>query len=296
MRLRLLAFSLILALSLTAVPAHAAENGESITASPAQVRYSIDPGGKLNGSVKILNQGTVGYDFGVDSEDFSIQNEDYDKSFKLPENALDAGRWFNFPRTTFHLEPGQSVVVPFTVVVPPTASPGGHYAVLFAQTKPSTAPEVTGVITKKRVGSLFYITVNGPLQQEGSIASWQSNFWQISAPLASTLRMQNSGNVHFDSHAQVTVTDILGNKKAAIDTTLIVLPETIRRIELNWDKAPKFGLFKVSGQVEYLGKNEALKPHYVLMLSLQYFFVMFGLIVILIALAVFNRRKQHGRR
>lgn len=272
----------------------AAEQGESITASPAQQRFSVNPGGSVNGSIKILNQGTTGYEFTLSTEDFSISSEDYDKSFKLPTNALDAARWFQVGRTTYRLDPGQNVDVPFTLRVPQNATPGGHYAAVFAATK---LPEGTSsIVTQKRVGVLTYITVNGDIKNAGSIESWDAAFWQTQAPLKSAIRIKNDGNNHFDAKTRVVVTDIFGNTKSISEATNIVLPGTIRRIPVSWDGAPAFGLFKVSGTVEYLEASEALPARYVLMLGVPYFFLMLGLVSVVVVLAFRSRRKRHGRR
>jgi len=284
-----------LLLFIVLAPSAHAEEGENITASPAEQRYTLDAGGTMNGSLNIINFGTVAYDFTLGSKDFTVKDEDYQRVIRDPTSDVDAGSWFQFPRLSYHLEPGQTVTVPYVIKAPRDASPGGHYAVVLASTKPGKSADGT-IVTVKQVGVLFFLTVNGTYQEAGDLLDFDVDWWQTGAPLTAAVRMANTGNSHYDAVTQLKVTDLFGNVKYSYETSDIVLPKTVRRIMMKWDQAPPFGLFKVSGNVTFLGKTEPLKPRYVLMMSAPLFIAVVVVILILLAVALTNRRKHRGPR
>lgn len=271
-----------------------AVEGESITASPATQRSSVNAGGTISDTITIINDGTIAYDYVVGASPFSVLNEDYKQSFNLPENTTDTSKWFKFSKIRYHLDPGQRINVPYTINVPANAAPGGHYAVVFATTQPNKP--ATTVVAQKRVGTIFYLTVNGALSKKGNVETWGSQYWQNEAPLVSNLRMRNAGNVHYDTEVKLSITDMFGNVKASPAATAIVLPQTIRKIDLKWEQAPSFGLFRVGGSVQYLDKTEALPSHYVLMMSAKFFLGMVTAVMILAVIVLTRRRKHNVRR
>ena len=96
-----------------------------------------------------------------------------------------------------HLNPGEKVDVDFTINVPKSAQSGGHYAVIFAETKPSSAQSDSSVVRKKRVGMIVYAQIKGDNSVGGKVVSTTIPFLQTSLPLAASSRVENSGNVEY---------------------------------------------------------------------------------------------------
>jgi hypothetical protein len=226
---------------------------------------------------------------------YRVINEEYDPSFTYIPGATDATKWVKLSSSGGYIQAGQEVTVNYTISIPSTALPGGYYIAVFAQTNfPKAA---VGVTLNERVGQIFYMQVAGPAVNRGQIITWKSNFLQY-PPLTSELRIENSGSVHFKANIYVAVKDIFGGTKYSLSTLKVVLPQTIRLVNIPWKNSPSFGLFKLSGSVGFLGKNHILSTKYVLVMSRTVricVLVAFILIVILIIIRAIRSRKKAAK-
>jgi hypothetical protein len=266
---------------------------QGITASPPTTEINMAPGSHYSGSVDISNPGDTEYDFTASAAPFSVMGEDYQQQFTARPDLVDASKWFTFSQTRYHLKPTQHVAVQFTINVPADIAGGGYYAVVFAQADPLPGAGIRGA---KRVGMVTYMTVSGDIHQEGKIASFSVPPIQTEPPLHSELRLQNTGNVHYDSTVSVQVKDLFGNVKAQEDAQHIIMPKTIRKITLDWGNAPGFGLFRVTGTVKYLGRTENLPSRWTLMLSANAFLIIAAVLVVMGIFAYLTRRGRGNVR
>lgn len=249
----LLAFSFVM--MGTSVSAQTDDDLESITLSPVNKRYKIDAGSTQTDELTILNDGSTAYDFIVYGRPYSVSNEQYEPDFvQTPSNA-DAYKWVQFQQTKWRIEPGQTVKIPYTLRVPADATPGGHYGVIFAETQPPQASS-TSVIRKKRVGSILYATVNGTFTTGGQTLGTDIPFLQFRSPLKANTTIENTGNSDFEATLNYKVSDVFGNVKYEEQKLYAVLPQTTRKMTLEWRDSPWFGLYKVSLSSKYLDKDE----------------------------------------
>lgn len=281
------------------VPALAAPApaGSNLLATPTNVQLDLDAGSTATGTAAIVDDGTAQLDFKTSVAPYNVSGEDYNQSFFLKPQQTDVSKWITLKQTNYHLEPHQRVDMAYKVAIPAGVAPGGYYAVLLAETKPQ-AIGGTGVATTKRVGIIFYLRVNGAVDEQGNVESFKSDWWQTAPPLVADLRLGNHGNVHYLGDIKMVITDLFGKKKAEIDSTHQVLPQTIRHLQLRWEQAPTFGLFKVGGTVNIFGRQEDLPNHYVLMMAQGPFFAMLVAILVFVALVVwsFKRRRKTRKR
>jgi len=261
---------LVVAMILTATnqPSHAqtAANEERITLSPAVVRPELKSASTNKGKLTVINNGSISYTFLMYARPFSVSGEQYDPNFTKINEQTEAYQWVQFKQTEMKLKPGQRTEVEYTVSVPNSAAAGGHYAVLFAETQP---PDETGNVTrKKRVGALLYMTVDGDINRSGSLESWSAPLLQTQRPVSSTLRLKNDGNIHYQANLKVKYTNIFNKKRFELNQELLILPDSIRRIPIEWQDAPYAGIYKASGQVSYLDRTEELPVKYVILLPI----------------------------
>lgn len=289
--------ALILLVSLFVIftPAHAqsTDNRESITMSPTNSQYTTSVGGVINDKLTIVNDSKTAYDFIVYARPYSINNNQYNNpDFTTLTKSADLYAWVQLPQAKFHAEPNTTTYVNYSISVPANASPGGHYGVIFAEVQPSET-KVSGnqIIRKKRVGSIVYTTVNGAVKLSGDVGTGSIPFWQVQPPLHTTVVTKNTGNTHFTSNAVLSVHDIFGNLKYQSKKNYFVLPNTVRTIDLNWDKAPWFGFFKVSTEQTFLDKTYKSEG-YVLIMPRYLPVALILVIVIGGVYAVARRRKN----
>lgn len=277
------------------VPAHAAEaitsGNESITLSPVSTRFAVDAGKEQAGEMTIVNDGTTDYDFIVYTRPYWVSGDNYDPVFTKASEQSDAYQWVRLPQTRFHAKAGETVKVPYTIAVPQTAAPGGHYGVIFAETQPpKSEAQGNAVERKKRVGMIIYASVNGKVINDGAAVSNQADFWQLQPPMNARATAKNDGNVDFVNTVTFTVKDLFGNPKYSVTKQYPVLPHTTRTIPLQWVESPWFGLFRVEIHQKFLDTDMA-STHYVLMMP------RFLPIILLVLLLIgggyaFSRRKK----
>lgn len=237
---------------------------DSIALSPVSQRFELKAGDQAANKLTVINDGDVDAIFVVYARPYSIKNESYEPEFQKTSKSTDIFQWIEFDRTSYTLKAGEQVEIPYEFKVPVSAASGGHYAVIFVETQPE--PGVTdSVIRKKRIGSIVTATVDGELIKKGSSLETSIKFWQTAAPLIAVGRVENTGNTDFQANATITVSDLFGSVKHSEAKDYVVYPDTIRRIPVEWQNAPWFGLFKVEYKAVVLDKT-TLASQYVLML------------------------------
>jgi hypothetical protein len=270
------------------------ENAERITLSPALSRPSTaETGSVFSGSLKIINDGTVDYDFTLYARPFSVKGEQYEPNYDEVTTRTEAYQWVQFEKTKFHLKAGERVDVTYSVTVPSMATPGGHYAVLFAETQPTNGA-TESVVRKKRVGSLLYMTVSGDIKEKGSLVGVDAQGVQTKKPIRANLRVKNDGNVHYMANIRAYYQDLFGAKKFQLNQEAMVLPETVRAIPMTWESAPYFGIFKTGGTVEFLGKTEKLPQKYIVLIPKSLIVTLSGVALLAVVYLVV-KRKFHAK-
>jgi hypothetical protein len=278
---------------LTSQHVAAADTSErsSIALSPVSQRFDVKAGTSADNKITVINDGTTDLTFLVYSRPYSLQNEQYDPNFERVTPNTDVYQWIRFAQTSFTLAAGDRLDIPYTMQVPATAAPGGHYGVIFVETQPA-AGSGDSVVRKKRVGSLMLVNVDGTLINKGQLMSTKVNFWQTTPPLMASSRVQNTGNTDFQATVLLTVTDLFGSVKYRATQDYTVYPGTIRLITSQWTDAPWFGLFKAQQTVTVLGKVTA-QTNYVLLMPRWLPLTLLAAIVVGVGYEILRRKRHH---
>lgn len=259
-----LLLSTLLTFCIASGTATASVSNKVLTLTPTATHLRIDPGASASGELQVLNQGDEQYTVRVYTAPYSVRGEDYTPDFSPLPGKPKVSDWITLSASHGNITKGQTLTVRYQVRVPSGTAPGGYYAVAFVESK--NGENKAGVTINQRLGEIFYICVNGTVQENTSIRNWSSPFLQAQ-PLTASLRLQNTGGVHTTVTASLQVTDLFNHTKHKLTTQKEVLPQTVRRLPLTWQKTPPLGLFKVSGTVELQGKTQQLPTKYVLVAS-----------------------------
>lgn len=270
-------------------------NLSSITLSPAVAKPKFDTGQTISKNLTVINDGNQAYTFLVSAAPFSVKDEQYDPDYTTVNKVTKAYQWVQFSKTSFKLKPGESVKVPYTINVPSDAAPGGHYAVLFAEPQPPVGQQ-NSVTRKKRVGSLLYMTVNGDIKLSGKVDSWSTQLWQKKTPITSDLRIQNTGNTHFQADLSVSYSNIFGKKKFTLNQQALILPGTTRELPINWKNSPALGVYKVAGQAKFLGHTEQLPQKFIIYAPYWFIYTIIGLLVVIVVVTIAKRKVKKSKR
>ncbi len=241
-------------IGISGVPAGADGNPDGRT----RFSYSADPGQSIADNYLVRNTGTTVQSYTVLSTDAF---NDEAGEFALLETdvpAADIGNWVTFENGTnrlqFDLAPGQSRVVPFTVVIPAEATPGDHAGGIAASVKTPSGQ----MTLDRRLGTRMYLRVSGDIQAGLSIAglraSYVGDWWN---PFAGAMRVhytvENTGNIALASNITVSGSTWFGIPIGGSQGDGIpeLLPGGTRTYETDVPGIPSLG---------YLNANVTLNP------------------------------------
>ncbi|MDD2786401.1 MAG: hypothetical protein PHS79_05980 [Patescibacteria group bacterium] len=213
----------------------------ALTVSPVLVNQDIAPGTRANGKMLIINDGTQTQTYYVSVQSFVPIGEEGEQQY-LDENIVSGlPSWFRFAQTTYTVGPLETVEVPYSIAVPQNGEPGGHYATVFFSTNPNEASQGTSINIAAKTGILYLINVSGNVKEMADIESFRVNQNIFShLPAMMSLRIRNTGSVHFIPVGTLTVRNIFGGIVARVPTNpkkSAVLPNSIRRLDTWWTKS-----------------------------------------------------------
>jgi hypothetical protein len=153
-------------------------------------------------------------------EQFSVADYTYDYTFSEVKED-----WVKFQSTQVTLQPNKSQNVAYTITVPASATPGGHYFTLFA-----TASLGKGTVTSTvRAATVLYVTVDGQLRRTSTIEKETIPWISFGGDIPFTLDVRNTGNTHFFTYVSGRLGGIFV-KQDNKEETHILLPGTVRTI------------------------------------------------------------------
>lgn len=203
--------------ALIAVPAHAAhaeeaaESSVSWAVTPADesgsdgrsaAEHEIDPGAALTDHLEIRNLGAADAEFEIGAADGYYTDNGRFTTLPPDQPSTDAGTWIT-SETSITVPAGESVVVPYTVTVPESATPGDHAAGIAASLRTSSDSSTIGVTS--RVGFRVLVRVTGELAPSLAIEESTSDYaaqWNPFRPgrISAEYTVTNTGNVALTLH------------------------------------------------------------------------------------------------
>jgi hypothetical protein len=215
------------AVQATAYAAHA--NGTAtfgIQPNPkerAAFTYNATPGASVRDTVIVSNAGDQPLTLRVYAND-AINTTD--GGFDLrpsADPAKDAGAWVTFDddKRFQTVPPKSQLELPFTLSVPPNATPGDHAAgIVAALSMSSVNGQGNRVDVEQRVGSRIYLRVAGDLKAQLSVSHVQTTYHGTWNPFGSgsadiSYLITNTGNVRLGAAQAVHVTSPLGGTVSA---------------------------------------------------------------------------------
>jgi len=243
-----ISFSFVLLIFVFCSAVYAQDMGNlTLSITPPLIKNNVSPGQVWRSAVKVVNNNSVPMDIYTEVADFRSGDETGKVEFIRDQEQLDLYRdhllsqWIDMDAGPHPIAPGQSLDIPFTITVPDTAGPGGHYAAILAGTKP---PEKTSggssIKVSSQLASLILLRINGEEKEEGLIREFsaaRSVYFQPRVDFK--IRFQNTGNVHLLPRGEIGVYDMFGSEKGNIklnENTEFgnVLPESVRTWNFEW--------------------------------------------------------------
>jgi hypothetical protein len=199
------------------------------------------------------------------AQDFTELEEGWKVKFLEGKDAKNysysLSSWLEFERQTLELNPNEQRELKVRVKKD-SLSPGGHYATVLAEV--NQRPDEKGQVTIKGIlSSLVFVRAStGNEIEKAEITSFNpASNPLFTFPKKVVLRLNNIGNTELVPYGLLEIKDIFGNtvaKSAINEESLITLPETIRRYDIELKPTGLFilpGLFKANLTIDY-GKNQ----------------------------------------
>lgn len=276
--------------------ATAQELVRTMTITPPTAAFTLNPGQATEGQMKITNDSPNPITFNVGVQDYIVVDTVGTPNI-LPPNTLNskysAASWIGVTPSRFTVKPGQRQVIDYFIQIPKDAKPGGHYAaaIYTAETK---GEQQTGSAVTAQIGTLFYLTVKGPVTENASVTKFFTNSFQEYGPFKILTQIKNMGDLHIAPKGTITVSGLFYNKNQDLPTHNI-FPETLRDFENTVGKNLMIGRYKAVLLASY-GVNNNLP-----LTATLYFWVFpwrLAIIIILVIVAIilgwmyWKKRKQ----
>ncbi len=177
-------------------PAGMARANLSIDVSPVRFELQAEPGSEYTNAVQVQNNGTEAVRLRAYVEDWHLDQEGTPLFEPAGTTLASAAPWISFAPRDFLVEPGQTQVVRFTVLVPERAVAHGFRAALLLESVPLNRAKSTGRLmhVRGRVACMLYITVGRP-----ALSAEITSLSVVTKGDRPCLRMRvhNTGDAHF---------------------------------------------------------------------------------------------------
>jgi hypothetical protein len=278
--------------------AFAQEVQRTYTVINPQIEVKLNPGGRSEGTTELVNDTNAPLTFNLTVRDYVVNDTNGTPTF-LPagtfNNKYSAASWIAIDPGTITLTPHQVQKINYYIQVPANARPGGHYAgIVYA---PATKTEQkTGGIINTQIGSLFYVTVNGPITENSIVSKFFANSFQEYGPVKVLTQIENLGDLHITPKASITVSGLFFNSTQNLPTHNI-FPETTRDFQNSIGQTFMIGRYKATLMGSY-GVNNNMP-----LVAGIYFWVFpwkLALVIVLIIVAIvlavlyLRKRKKNG--
>ncbi len=229
------------------VPFIASAQGESLTlsVSPTLFDMTANPEQEWVSTVRVINANPYEITVYADVMNFASNGESGQPKFLPLDRAESGGQtladWVRLEKTELVIPAEQTMEVPFRIVVPGDAPPGGHFAAVMIGTKSlDTGGGQTAVETSQVVTSLIFLRVTGNIIEDGVIREFRGAQRLVEKPAMDfDLRFQNKGNVHILPQGEIKIFNMWGEERGVIPVnryTLFgnVLPGSVRNYSFSW--------------------------------------------------------------
>lgn len=215
----------------------------ALTISPPVFELQGNPGDKLTITLKVFNELNSQGVYYLSAMNFKAKGEERGEPFFY--EATEEGEiasWFVLNNEPIFLEPGERKEIPIEIIIPKTASAGGHYGGIFLGTQPPGDISGSGVSISGKIGALILIKVSGDIKEMGKLLEFklsQNKALYKALPINFYWRFENLGNVHLKPQGNIEIKNLFGRSSDVLVANPIkgsILPGSVRKYNVAWQK------------------------------------------------------------
>ncbi|OGY60214.1 MAG: hypothetical protein A3H06_01330 [Candidatus Colwellbacteria bacterium RIFCSPLOWO2_12_FULL_44_13] len=269
----------------------------ALSISPLNFEVNGNPGEKISNIVRIYNDTESVMSVEMTVQDFVAAGEKGEVLVKEAgeETGYGLAKWVGLTPASFSLAPRSSQMVEFTIDVPISAEPGGHYASILASTGGTPGEGSSGVGVVQKIGSLLLLNVAGEVREDMSVLEFTVPEFSEYGPETITARFSNEGTVHLKPRGFVLVKNMLGGEIARVDLPqLNVLPNSVRKVDIPLEQGGQFGRYEATLAAIYGATNEPVSAVTVYWVIPWKALAVIGAIILVLLVLIIKARKRLG--
>lgn len=223
-------------------------NTSGLTLSPPTFELTANPGQTLRNTIRLENRNDHEVKIVLDKRNFTAVGEEGAVGLTDEETGFSLASWLNVDQSEAVIPANGSRTYTFTLNVPLSVEPGGHFGSLIFRTIPTGTLTGSGASLAQELGALILVKVAGATTEAASLESFRpTKSFSEYGPITFETRVKNEGNVHLRPTGTITITNMLGHKVATLPLEgKNVLPDSVRRLDTTWDTKWRLGRYTVT--------------------------------------------------
>lgn len=231
--------------ALTAIPPRLGDDG-SLTGAPGEVlQVQLRVRNLTEQSIPVV---TSIQDFILDPDGETPVGINDDVS-----NRWSLANWVTLTPSEHRIASKETVGINAVIQIPEDALPGGHYAMVLHEPGVGATDALgSSSAVNQRVGTLLYVIVEGPINEEAYVRDFQFPKFSEYGPVPFQFTVENNSDIHITPQMSVEIYNILNQKVE----TITVEPKNIfplysRDFSGAWDRVWGLGLYKAKLTMSY---------------------------------------------
>lgn len=231
----------------------------SLTATPVRLGddfgISLNPGEKKQVQVKVRNGSTEQVILESKAVDFVVADDGatpvvIDQT--QVDNRWSLASWLTLVPAENKLASEEVATVNVLIEVPENALPGGHYAMIYHRPVNAASVDASGSGISQRVGTLLYVMVKGPINEEATISKFDWPKFLENGPVNFSLSINNQSDIHINTKPILRVYNLFGKEVASVEMEAKnIFPKSERNFSGTWGRIWGLGYYKAVVEASY---------------------------------------------
>jgi len=187
----------------------------SIVISPPTIEHTLNPGERAEGILKVTNNGTTDLTFSANIHDFIVEDKNGTPTILTDDTLSEkysGASWIAVTPNTFTVPASTTKEINYYLQVPLDAAPGGRYAAAIYEPIDIIQVEGTGAGVNTQLGSLFYITVAGPVTENAEVVSFTVPTFSEYPPVTVATEIKNNSDIHVKPTGNIVIKNMFGQE------------------------------------------------------------------------------------
>ena len=279
------------------------EQGTVMELNPVSARFALSPGETKERTYEVKNTSSEPYSIKVYAKPYSAKGDEYSLDFETETTYTQLSRWVSIENADeeyveeaeFTIEPGETKTIRYRIEVPEDVAGGGQYASLFSEILPNKNNEGSGITTASRGGIILYAVIDGETRSGVKLGDIGVKSLVTAGNIGVYANIENTGNVVLQSSTTITVSSLFG-KELYTDTVISeVLPETTRKVYIEWGNTPFFGLYRLHYLISALGTEAESNQIILVIPTIALIVVVILLVSTIVLIIIYSRKKKENR-